>query len=111
MRGSVKTVFEIKNWLKNGINCILKIHILLQIPNFKINTKHCIGVEQSADLIENVLWIDLKFFNWSIVDLQCCANLCCAVSKVTQFYMYTHFFFTVLFYYDLSQEVRYSSLC
>ena len=50
MRGSVKTVFEIKNWLKNGINCILKIHILLQIPNFKINAKHCIGVEQRVQI-------------------------------------------------------------
>ena len=40
------------------------------------------------------------FFNWNIVDLQCCANLC-----------YTAKWLSYTFHYGLSQDIEYSSLC
>ena len=78
------------------------------------------------------------FFCWSIVDLQYCTKLCCIAKWLsyiqthihkhththtqthththTRTHAYTHtciyiFFFNILFYYHLSQNITYSSLC
>ena len=67
----------------------------------------------------------LFFFNWSIVDLQCCASLCCTAKWLSYthicvwVYIYIHIYiciyihssFHIPFYYGLSQEIGYSSLC
>ena len=49
------------------------------------------------------------FLNWSIVDLQCCASLCC----IAEWLSYTHLYilFYILFHYGLSREIGCSSLC
>ena len=49
----------------------------------------------------------LFFFNWSVVDLQCCANFCCIAKRLS----YTHSLFNILSYYGVSQEIGYISLC
>ena len=56
----------------------------------------------------------LSFFYWSIVDLQCCTNLCCTakwLSYTHTYILFFFFFFYILFHYGLSQEIGYSSLC
>ena len=50
----------------------------------------------------------LIFFFWGIVDLQCCANLCC----IAKWLSYIHiFFFNIIFHYGLRQDIWYSLLC
>ena len=49
-------------------------------------------------------FIHLIFKNWSVVGLQCCANVYC----IANWLCYAHTY--ILFHYVLSQEIRYSSL-
>ena len=56
------------------------------------------------------LFLFYYFFNWSIVDLQCCVNPCCT-AKWLKFYTYIHSFLNILFHYGLSQDIGYNSLC
>ena len=51
------------------------------------------------------------FFSWHIVDLQCCVNYCCAAKWFSYTYIYTFFFFNILFHYSLSQDAEYRSWC
>ena len=51
----------------------------------------------------------LIFFFWSIVDLQCCANLC--HTAVWLGYTHTDILFLYSFSFGLSQETGYSSQC
>ena len=50
---------------------------------------------------------NLIFFNWNIVDLQCCVN-CCYTAKWCR---YIHSFWNLFFHYGLWQNVEYNSLC
>ena len=49
------------------------------------------------------------FLNWSIVDLQCRANLCCTAKCLRYTYIY-FLVLNVLFHYGLSQDIQYGSL-
>ena len=55
---------------------------------------------------------DLQFlfvcFYWSIVDIHCCAHLCCTAKWLSC--TPVHILFNILFHYDLSQDTEYSSL-
>ena len=56
-------------------------------------------------------WYVLKIFiifYWSIVDLQCSANLCCTAKWFSYIRIDTLFY--ILFHYGLSQDIEYSSL-
>ena len=46
-------------------------------------------------------------FDWSIVDLQCCVNLC----YTAKCFSYIYILFHILFHYGLSQDIEHSSLC
>ena len=48
------------------------------------------------------------FFFCSIVDLQCCVHFCAQQSDSV---LHVYILFCILFYYGLSQEIGYSSLC
>ena len=54
-------------------------------------------------------YLFLNLFYWSIFDLQCCVNFYCTA----KWFSYTHIYilFHILFYYSLSQDIEYSSLC
>ena len=57
-------------------------------------------------------WLFFFFnFNWSIVDWQCCASLCCTAVWFTVLYTHIHSFLNILFHYGWSQETGYSCLC
>ena len=57
-----------------------------------------------------ILKVIFKFVcYWGIVDLQHCVNFCCIAKWFSYTDIYT--FFYVLFYYDLSQDIKYRSLC
>ena len=65
----------------------------------------CLHLKQIPD---NISWDSfLKKFYWSIVDLQCCVNF----YHTAKWFSYTYIFFHILFHYDLSQDIEYSSLC
>ena len=49
------------------------------------------------------------FFNWSVVDLQCCVNFCCTANRLS--YTRIYILFYMLFHCGLSQDIEYSSLC
>ena len=51
------------------------------------------------------------WWDWSIVDLHCCASLWASHSRVTSFYTCIHSSFNILFHCGLSQEIGSSSLC
>ena len=53
--------------------------------------------------------VGLFFLNWSIADLQCCANFCCTTKWFS--YTYVYILFHILFHYCLSQDIEYSLLC
>ena len=50
------------------------------------------------------------FFNWSIVDLQCCVSFRCTAKWFSYTYIYIYFF-QILLPYKLSQNIERSSLC
>ena len=50
------------------------------------------------------------FFNWNIVDLQCCIGFRCTAQWFSYTYIYIYFF-QILFPYRLLQNIEYSSLC
>ena len=53
----------------------------------------------------------INFFNWSAVDLQCRVNFCCRAPWFSYTHIYIHILFlNILFHYDLSQDIKYSSL-
>ena len=57
------------------------------------------------------LILKINFFNWSAVDLPCCVNFCCTATWFSYTYLYICIIFlTILFHYDLSQDIKYSSL-
>ena len=57
------------------------------------------------------LILKINFFNWSAVDLPCCVNFCCTATWFSYTYLYVCIIFlTILFHYDLSQDIKYSSL-
>ena len=58
---------------------------------------------------QNMLQLISFVFNWSIVDLQCRAHLCCTAKWLS--YTHTDILFHVLFHDGLSQATEYSSLC
>ena len=47
------------------------------------------------------------YFYWSIVDLQCCTNLCCTAKWLSNI----DILFYILFHYGLSWDIEYNSLC
>ena len=57
----------------------------------------------------------LFFFNWSVVDLQCCANFCCTAKwfSYTYIYIYTHthfFFFNIPLWFIIGYSLWFSVL-
>ena len=56
-----------------------------------------------------VFFFFFNLFYWSIVDLQCCVNSCCTAKWFSYTYIYVPFH--ILFHYDLSQSIAYSSMC
>ena len=57
------------------------------------------------------LWLNFYFlsFDYSIVDLQCCANFCCAAKWPSHTYIQSLSY--IIFHHGLFQETIYSSLC
>ena len=57
--------------------------------------------------------LEEDLFIYLLLGYSCFTMLCYFLlySKVTQLYTYKHSFFYILFYYGLSQDIEYSSLC
>ena len=51
------------------------------------------------------------FFNWSIVDLQCCVGFTCSAEWFSYTYTYYINYFLGSFPYRLLQDIEFSSLC
>ena len=62
----------------------------------------------SVDKSESVRCLFVCLSKYSSFTVLCQSLL---YSRVTQFYTYIHSFFNILFYYGLSWEIGYSSLC
>ena len=56
-----------------------------------------------------ISWCVCMFFNWSIVDLQCCVSFYYTAKGFS--YAYVYILFHILFHYGLAQDIEYSSLC
>ena len=73
----------------------------------------------SISIFKIILFVLLlkNLFYWRIVALQHCVKLCNTenwfryIYIYTQIYIYIYIAFYILFHYDLSQEIKYSSLC
>ena len=64
-------------------------------------------VTQVSTRTSHILFSNL--FYWRIVDLQCYVSFRCRANWFS--YKYIYIVFHILFYYGLSQEIEYSSLC
>ena len=107
--GNTKKSVSLAGWLLVSGN---KTEKLVIIKYFWNTCESVLIALQSVCQI--VLWRTDKhfFFNlfhWSLVDLQCCADLCCTAEWLS--HPYICILFHILFLCILSQDIKYSSLC
>ena len=88
------------------------LHLKDRTPKYLALKVNSACIHETYKAIEN--WEGFIFFNWCIVDLQCCANFFCIAEWFSYIYTYIYvsiYIFHILFCYGLSQYTEYNSLC